>query len=172
MTTGGGFGLLDLIVVIVYLVGTTLLGVWLGRDQKNAKDYFVAGSEIPWWAIMFSVVATVTAVAILPATVQPVAGQAAVAGQFAPYTAPRSADGKADLNGIWQAFVTANIDLLDHDAQSGPHPETMGVYGAWPAGQSIVEGGEIPYRPEALAKRRYVSPLYFALVYAGLYDSV
>ena len=55
-----GFTMLDLLVVIAYLVGTTLLGVWLGRDQKDAKDYFVAGSEIPWWAIMFSVVATET----------------------------------------------------------------------------------------------------------------
>ncbi|HEV3484368.1 MAG TPA: sodium:solute symporter, partial [Vicinamibacterales bacterium] len=40
--------------------GTTLLGVWLGRDQKDAKDYFVAGHAIPWWAILFSVVATET----------------------------------------------------------------------------------------------------------------
>ena len=60
MTPGGGFTLIDLLVVVVYLVGTTLLGVWLGRDQKDAKDYFVAGSAIPWWAIMFSVVATET----------------------------------------------------------------------------------------------------------------
>ena len=30
----------------------------------------------------------------------------------------------------------------------------MGAYGAGPAGQSIVEGGEIPYKPEALAKRK------------------
>ena len=58
------------------------------------------------------------------------------------------------MNGIWQALVTANVDLLDHEAQSGPHPEIMGAYGAWPAGQGIVEGGEIPYRPEALAKKK------------------
>lgn len=60
MTEAGGFTLIDLLVVIAYLVGTTLLGVWLGRDQKDAKDYFVAGSAIPWWAVMFSVVATET----------------------------------------------------------------------------------------------------------------
>jgi SSS family transporter len=60
MTAGAGFTMLDLLVVIAYLVGTTLLGVWLGRGQKDARDYFVAGSEIPWWAIMFSVVATET----------------------------------------------------------------------------------------------------------------
>jgi solute:Na+ symporter, SSS family len=42
------------------LIGTTALGVWLGRGQKSAKDYFVAGQAIPWWAILFSVVATET----------------------------------------------------------------------------------------------------------------
>ncbi len=54
------FTALDFVVLIVYLVGTTLLGIWLGRDQKDAKDYFVAGKAIPWWAILFSVVATET----------------------------------------------------------------------------------------------------------------
>jgi len=54
------FTALDFIVLIAYLIGTTLLGVWLGRDQKDAKDYFVAGKTIPWWAILFSVVATET----------------------------------------------------------------------------------------------------------------
>ena len=54
------FTALDFIVLISYLVGTTVLGVWLGRGQKDAKDYFVAGKTIPWWAILFSVVATET----------------------------------------------------------------------------------------------------------------
>ncbi|MFN2565334.1 MAG: sodium:solute symporter [Gemmatimonadaceae bacterium] len=58
--TATGFTALDLVVLIAYLVGTTLLGVWLGREQKDAKDYFVAGHAIPWWAILFSVVATET----------------------------------------------------------------------------------------------------------------
>ncbi len=54
------FTALDFFVLVVYLVGTTALGIWLGRDQKTAKDYFVAGKRIPWWAILFSVVATET----------------------------------------------------------------------------------------------------------------
>ena len=54
------FTALDFFVLIVYLGGTTALGLWLGRDQKDAKDYFVAGKRIPWWAILFSVVATET----------------------------------------------------------------------------------------------------------------
>src|SRR5262249_53673780 len=83
----------------------------------------------------------------------PVEGQQP-AGQFAPYKAPRMADGHPDLNGIWQAFVTANWDIQDHDAQPGPYPELTGAYGAGGAGQSIVEGGEIPYQPSALAKKK------------------
>jgi len=83
------------------------------------------------------------------------AGQRALdRGQFPPYKAPRMADGHPDLNGVWQSMVSADWDLQDHDAQPGPHPEIMGAYDAGAAGQSIVEGGEIPYRPEALAKKK------------------
>ena len=54
------FTLLDLIVLVVYLAGTTGLGVWIGRDQKDSKDYFVADRAIPWWAVLFSIVASET----------------------------------------------------------------------------------------------------------------
>ena len=54
------FTLFDVVVLIVYMVGTTVLGVWLGRGQKSSRDYFVASKAIPWWAILFSVVATET----------------------------------------------------------------------------------------------------------------
>ena len=52
-----------------------------------------------------------------------------------PKSTPRTADGRPDLNGVWQAFVTANVDLQDHEAQAGPHTELIGAYGGWPAGQ-------------------------------------
>src|SRR5262245_27879812 len=51
---------LDVFVIIAYLIGATLLGIWVGRRQRDAKDYFVAGRTIPWWAVMFSVVASET----------------------------------------------------------------------------------------------------------------
>ena len=50
----------DYAVIVAYLGGTTLLGLWVGRRQRDAKDYFVAGREIPWWAVMFSVVSSET----------------------------------------------------------------------------------------------------------------
>jgi solute:Na+ symporter, SSS family len=51
---------LDIAVIVLYLAGTTILGIWVGRRQKDAKDYFVAGRSIPWWAVMFSIVASET----------------------------------------------------------------------------------------------------------------
>ena len=98
-------------------------------------------------------VAAVAAVTVCVTAVSMSAGQAPAAGAQ-PYRAPRATDGHPDLNGIWQAFVTADWDVQAHPSNPGPHPETMGVYGAQPGGMSIVEGGELPYRPEALAKKK------------------
>ena len=55
-----GLDWLDFVVIIAYLLGITLLGVWVGRRQRDSKDYFVADREIPWWAVMFSIVASET----------------------------------------------------------------------------------------------------------------
>src|SRR3954470_20834667 len=54
------FTTLDAIVLFAYLAGTMTLGLYVGRRQKDAKDYFVADRAIPWWAVMFSIVASET----------------------------------------------------------------------------------------------------------------
>src|SRR5271156_6835204 len=64
------------------------------------------------------------------------------------YRAPRAADGHADLSGVYQALNTANWDLEDHSAQAATMWQT-GTIGAVPAGESVVEGGAIPYKPAA-----------------------
>src|ERR1043165_4616038 len=51
---------LDFLVIAAYLVGITALGIWVGRKQKDSKDYFVADRCIAWWAVMISVVASET----------------------------------------------------------------------------------------------------------------
>ena len=56
----GRFNLLDLLVLLLYLGGTTALGMWIGRTQRSTSDYFVADRAIPWWAVMFSIVASET----------------------------------------------------------------------------------------------------------------
>lgn len=58
--TASRFGIIDLLVLVAYLGGTTALGIYLGRNQKSSTDYFVADRSIPWWAVMFSVVASET----------------------------------------------------------------------------------------------------------------
>ena len=67
----------------------------------------------------------------------------------ADYQAPRTADGRPNLGGIWQAIGSAHFDIEPHAAKFGPVVE----YGAIPAGLGIVEGDEIPYTAEARAKR-------------------
>src|SRR6188472_3568083 len=54
------FTVWDAVVLVAYLAGTTALGLYVGRKQRDAKDYFVADGAIPWWAVMFSIVATET----------------------------------------------------------------------------------------------------------------
>ncbi len=62
--------------------------------------------------------------------------------------------GKPNLNGIWQANNEAHWNLEGHSAESvSAFARQMGAIAAIPAGQSVVVGGEIPYLPEALAKR-------------------
>jgi hypothetical protein len=83
------------------------------------------------------------------------------------YRAPRADGGKPDLNGIWQSLNEANYDLEGHNARSamalrpgpnGPVPAApvlaLGAVGAVPPSLGVVEGGEIPYKPEARIKRK------------------
>ncbi len=98
--------------------------------------------------------ALLTSAAILAASslTSPLAAQRPAAAKAA-YRAPRAADGHADISGIWEALGTANWDLEDHPSMGGPYFQ-MGSLGAVPSGRGVVEGGTIPYKPEALAKKK------------------
>src|SRR6266700_3798329 len=78
------------------------------------------------------------------------------------YRAPRTANGKPNLSGIWQAINTAEWDIQAHDAKAGPLV-VMGAEGGIPAGLGVVEGGPLPYRPEALAKKKENEANWLAL---------
>jgi hypothetical protein len=69
------------------------------------------------------------------------------------YRAPRTPDGKPNLSGIWQVLNTANWDIQGHAAAAGP-TVPLGAIGAVPPGPGVVEGGAIPYLPEAAAKKK------------------
>src|SRR5689334_14361614 len=64
----------------------------------------------------------------------------------------RMPDGKPNLNGIWIASNTANWNLQTHEARQGP-VTALGAAFSVPGGLGVVEGDEIPYTPEARAKR-------------------
>ena len=42
------------------MVGVTIWGAWLGRANRGGTDYFLGSRNLPWWAVMLSVVATET----------------------------------------------------------------------------------------------------------------
>src|SRR5436190_19121044 len=94
------------------------------------------------------------------------AGVSVAAQGPAAYRPPRLADGHPDLNGIWQALNEANWDIEAHNARAalalrpgpyGPVPAppviALGAVGSVPPGLGVVEGGELPYRPEAPEQR-------------------
>ena len=54
MVLGG----IDYFIIIFYLIGTVLLGIYIGRKMKSGQDYFLAGWSLPWWAIGMSLVVT------------------------------------------------------------------------------------------------------------------
>jgi hypothetical protein len=65
----------------------------------------------------------------------------------------RGPDGHPNLNGIWQSLNTANWDIQEHAARSGP-VLALGAVGAVPPGLGVVEGNELPYLPAAAAKKK------------------
>lgn len=67
--------------------------------------------------------------------------------------APVISSDPPDLSGIWQTMNTASWNLEGHTASKMPVTNILGALGGIPAGMSVVEGGEIPYLPEALEKR-------------------
>ena len=113
---------------------------------------------------LLHVISVAAVVAVFGLTVSPTGGQAPTG-----FSAPRTADGHPNLNGIWQAVNTANWDIEAHGVRPalaltpGRVAGTMvpaapvlafGAVGGVPAGLGIVEGNQIPYLPAAAAKKK------------------
>jgi hypothetical protein len=108
------------------------------------RNYFRGSIPVATFAGLM--LATLPAVAQTPAqTARPAAASSA--------RIPRAPDGKPNLNGIWQAMNTADWDLSPHNAQQSLVLQA-GALLAEPAGIGVVDGGDIPYLPAALAKKQ------------------
>src|SRR6516162_10840462 len=55
-----GLNRVDFTIIGIYLAGITLFGLRFRKKQRTLRDYFLAGREIPWWAIALSIVAAET----------------------------------------------------------------------------------------------------------------
>ena len=55
-----GLNKLDLAIIAIYLAGITLFGLRFRKKQRTLRDYFLAGRDIPWWAIGLSIMAAET----------------------------------------------------------------------------------------------------------------
>ena len=51
---------LDYFVLTIYLIAVAVFGLKASGKQTSTKDYFLGGEGIPWWAVLFSAVATET----------------------------------------------------------------------------------------------------------------
>jgi len=55
-----GLNHFDFAIIALYLTGITLFGLRFRKKQRSLRDYFLAGRDIPWWAIALSIVAAET----------------------------------------------------------------------------------------------------------------
>ena len=55
--------LIDGIIIVLYFVGIIALGLYMGRREKSLKDYALGGRQVPWWAVMASIIAAETSAA-------------------------------------------------------------------------------------------------------------
>lgn len=50
----------DYAIIVLFLIGVALFGIFKGGKQKSVEDYFLGSKSVPWWAVCFSIVAAET----------------------------------------------------------------------------------------------------------------
>src|SRR3954451_21315648 len=55
--------LIDGLIILLYFVGITTIGLYMGRREKSLHDFALGGRKVPWWAVMASIIAAETSAA-------------------------------------------------------------------------------------------------------------
>jgi len=120
-------------------------------------------------AIIAGAIALIALFAVLPNMLRPADGQAQQAGTAAGAVPRLQGTQSPNVSGVWQALNEANWDLEPHAMRiawashpgvpsGGPVPHApvlaLGAAGGVPGSIGYVVGGEIPYKPEALARKK------------------
>lgn len=55
--------LIDGLIIVVYFVAITAIGLRMGRREDSLRDFALGGRQVPWWAVMASIIAAETSAA-------------------------------------------------------------------------------------------------------------
>src|SRR6058998_2236952 len=55
--------LVDGVIILVYFVVITAIGLYMGRREESLNDFALGGRRVPWWAVMASIIAAETSAA-------------------------------------------------------------------------------------------------------------
>ena len=124
-----GFGALDTVVLIVYLVGITAWGAWLGRNQRDGSSYFLGARSMSWKLVMLSVVATETSTLTFLSIPGVSYGGSLVFLQLAAgYLVGRVAVAALFLPAYWKGELSTAYEILERRFGLGARRFTSGVF--------------------------------------------
>ena len=48
---------IDIVIFLAFIAAVVFVGIWMSRHEKDSEDYFLAGRDLTWWLIGFSLIA-------------------------------------------------------------------------------------------------------------------
>jgi len=55
--------LIDGLIILLYFIAIISIGLYMGRRDKSLQDFALGGRNVPWWAVMASIIAAETSAA-------------------------------------------------------------------------------------------------------------
>lgn len=55
--------LIDGLIILLYFAAITAIGLYMGRREESLHDFALGGRQVPWWAVMASIIAAETSAA-------------------------------------------------------------------------------------------------------------